>query len=164
MANNSAFNAPDLYNIKFILFFYILLSISDITTGQPCDKIMTKSSTFSLGKEYKPYNIFRTALVKINSPIGCCAYFLPDKNYIIVFRTAALNKLVKLRLVDKNSNKVLFDNSDENYIQETNFSVADNPVNLIIEITLLNKDNLLPVAESDEYCAAFWIFMKKKSD
>ena len=155
---------PLKHYIRLSLFFYILLLLCDISSGQECDKIMSKPSSFKVGKEFKQYNIFRSAFVDANAPILCCAYFLPDKNYLIIFRSDSKNKPLKFRLVEKNTNKVIFDNSKQNYIQQANFSVSDNPINITIEITVFDQGSLSEKSEHEKECAAFWIFMKKKSE
>ncbi len=164
MSFNFGWNVPGIRTFRVSLLFFTLLILSKITAGQSCEKIMAKSSSFNAGKEYRPYSIFRAAFVNLNAPIVCYAYFLPEKNYLIYVRSNSKHKPLKFRLVEKNTNNVLFDNSAENYVQETSFSVSDNPINIAIEITILSKDIMSDTSEREEDCAAFWIFMKKKSE
>jgi hypothetical protein len=151
-------------NLKKILITVILLFMPYHMFGQDCEEILKKSCSQVHDKQYRQLSISRTAYVEVNKAILCTAVFPANKDYIIDFCSESKFKPLKIRLMDKKTNVVIYDNSTDNYKESLNFTLEDNPIIMIIEVTVIwnnkNQDNSIIQGA----CSGFRIFFKKRSE
>jgi hypothetical protein len=151
-------------NLKKILITGILLFMPYFMFGQDCEEILKKSCSQIHDKKYKKLSISRTAFVEVNKAILCTAVFPANKDYIIDFCSESKYKPIKIRLMDKKTNVVIYDNSVDNYRESIDFTLEDNPVIMIIEVTVASNNKDQDNYEVQGACSGFRIFFKKRSE
>lgn len=149
-----------IHKMKILVSIFIFFPF--YVSGQQCAEILGKSCSLNVGKEYKQYNIARTAYIEVNKQNLCSVVLPPNKDYLIKFCSDPKFKPLKIRLIDKQHNLVIYDNSDHEYTEVTTFSVSDNPVTIMIEISITKNIRNAENFEVESACAGFWIFFKKR--
>ena len=145
----------------------ILMFLPGYIVAQDCADILSKTCTHAADKDYKQFIITRAAYIKVNTPNLCSVVLPPNKDYLIKFCSEPVYKPLKIRLIDKQTNAVLYDNSKDGFAESTTFSVADHPIQILIEINVTrvnakkNNNHEDPDKEEVEsVCAGFWIYFK----
>lgn len=140
-----------------------LLFLSFTLTGQQCQAYLQKICLKPEANDFKQFIISRAALLEVNKPSLCSVVLPPNKDYMIQFCTEPNYKPLKIRLIDKERNKIIYDNSKDAFNETLNFSVKDNPITLLIEVTVNNHNEKVSTDEEEQACTGFWIYFKKPS-
>jgi hypothetical protein len=82
----------------------------------------------------------KSDLVETRVPHKYSMVLAPGREYILGVCCDSRFGPVKFSLMDSKNDTVFYDNSDDDYIESIGFNVSDNPLNLIIEITLQASD------------------------
>jgi hypothetical protein len=82
----------------------------------------------------------KSDLLETRVPHKYSMVLAPGKEYIIGVCSESIYGPVKFSLINAKNDTVFYDNSDDDYIESIGFTVSDNPLNLIIEITLKASD------------------------
>jgi hypothetical protein len=149
--------------IKILFSFLMVLVLPFYIFGQECSDNLKKSCLAPEDKEYKKFNISRAALVPVNTPNLCSVVFPPNKEYLIEFYSKSKYKPLKIKLIDKKSNQIIYDNRTDEYKESTSFRIDENPIDIIIEITVDTNKLKMDNPEVESVCAGFTIFFKKRS-
>jgi len=123
---------------KVIIALTIVLGTSGNLIPQECkDFNNSRYCTIPDIQDYKQYGKSRSAYVVIHKTFKY-EVVLNDKNdYKIGVCVPNGYDPVQYRIIEKETEKVIYDNSTDNYGNCVGFSVEDKPLTIIIEITVL---------------------------
>lgn len=154
--------------IRFKILFGILILFCNYLSGQDCTESLNKSCSFGESKEYKQFIITRAAYVEVNTPNLCSVVLPPKKDYLIKFCSEAKGKPLRIKIFNKETENLIYDNSTENFAESITLSVDDHPLYIRIEIivgevTVIKKDMNKDDSGIIRACAGFWIYFKRQS-
>jgi len=169
MSNRTTQGSGKIKSCRFKILFWIFIFLSNYLSGQDCTETLNQSCSFGQGKDYKQFIITRAAYVEIDTPSLCSVVLPPNKDYLIKFCSEAKGKPLKIKFYNKETNQLIYDNSNENYAESTTLSVGDHPFYIRIEIivsslTASRKDMNKDDSGITRACAGFWIYFKKQSE
>jgi hypothetical protein len=160
--NRSAISSNKIKILKIQIAIVILMFLPYYMSGQGCVENLKKSCPSPDDKEFKQFNISRAAFVEVNRANLCSVVFPPNKEYLIEFYSISKYKPVKIRLINKKSNQIIYDNRTDEYKESATFAVDDNPINILIEITVNTNKLNMDASEIERVCAGFTIFFKRR--
>lgn len=140
-----------------ILFF---LTISSKDVYCQCSDFHRSNDCYvyvPLDTEYKIYNQARSISVKIQTPVIYKVILFGKRDYIIgVCSSANYYRKIKLRIINSQNNKVLFDNSDNDFIESFMLTVEKTTA-LDLEVTVLTDKE----TDIGSVCVGIQILTKK---
>ena len=91
----------------------------------------------------------------------------PNKSYFIKVCCEPKYKQIKIRLIDKLSDKILYDNVSADLKESVSLTIDDHPTQILVEITVIqnivkkkNSHDDPDNTEVENVCAGIWIFFK----
>lgn len=140
-------------NIKLAFAISALFVFGNIS-GQNCSGIqnsMLCDIPAPNVSEFKYSSFSRSALVETKIPYKYSATLPPGKDYLIGVCCDSRFRPVKFRIIDLVKDSVIYDNSTDDYVENIGFTVEQNPMNLIIEVTVMAND-VKPRFVDDKRC------------
>jgi len=146
-------------NIAIILIFFLFVSNS--IKAQGCygyHKVDTDCRISSDGG-FRIYGQSKSAVVEINKTFEYKLVLYGQKDYIISL-CSDKRIPIKYKIINARSKNVLFDNSEDDYINSVGFS-NDFTQSVIIEITIENEDFEIDRADDGLACVGVNIYWRK---
>jgi hypothetical protein len=134
--------------------FLITMFLYINSFGQPCSDIhnspLCRIPAPSLS-EYKPSSYSKSALLDTKIPYKYSMVLHPGTDYLIGVCCDSKFKPVKFRLIDLKKDTVLYDNVTDDYMESIGFAIAQNPLDLVVEVTVMAPD-VKPQSADDMRC------------
>lgn len=149
-----------------IIIFWIPLSVvlSNVASGQDCFNFHKSSDCYVYvpdGRDFQIYNQARSTYAEIGKPNLYKVVLFGKKDFIVgVCAEAKYYRQIRLRIIDSNTKKVLFDNAEFDYIESFGFTI-DKTQPLDLEITVLSKEKS---TNGDKLCLGIQILWSKTPD
>jgi len=131
--------------------------------GQPCYGIhgsMLCAIPAPDVNEFKTSGLSKSVLLQTKTPYKYSLVLAPGKDYIIGVCCELPYKPVKFRLIDLQKDTVIYDNSEDDYMESIGFTVEENPMNLVIEVTILATDAKPRSGEESRSCMGLKILYR----
>ena len=87
--------------------------------------------------EFRPSAYSKSVLLQTKTPYKYSLVLAPGKDYIIGVCCELPFIPVRFKITDLLKDSVFYDNSTDDYMESIGFTVEDNPMNIIIEITVM---------------------------
>ncbi len=85
----------------------------------------------------------------------------PGRDYLISVCCEPKFKPVKFRIIDSAKGSVIYDNSEDDFKESIGFSVTQNPLNIIVEMTVMAENIEHPkFADETRTCAALKVMYR----
>jgi hypothetical protein len=149
---------------KILLGLIIILSFKTSLSGQKqkCNNFQkSKYCYIPDSYDFKQYGRSRSALLKINQVYEYEAVLTAHKDFKIGVCAEPGYDPVKFRVIEKESGKVIYDNSTDDYNENIGFSVEDQPLTVTIEVTVLATKVKPTDIGDDRTCAGIQILYKR---
>ena len=149
-------------NKLLILTNVILLFWFSNTYSQRCkgfhhhDDCWTKD----IKKDFKQYGQARSAVLEINQSFTYQAIFYGSKDFKLLICTEFGYYPVHYRLINPETQKVFYDNAEDDYVESVGFT-TDKNIKLIIEVTILAEEIEPEDAKDIRICAGIQILWRK---
>lgn len=139
------------------LLFVFLAFIFNLSYGQVCKDFHKSDDCYvyvPLDREFKIYNQAKSIQVDIQKPVVYKIVLFGGKDYIVgVCAEGNFYRKIRLRIIDSNTKKVLYDNQNSDYIESFGFTVAKTQP-LDMEVTVLSDEKS---AANKKICVGFQI-------
>jgi hypothetical protein len=129
--------------IKFILrvTFACLLSVSCF--GQPCKDFQRTKDCYvyvPMDRDFKEYNQSKSVYTEVGTVNAFKIVLYGKKDFIVgICAESMFYRQIRLRIFDGQTNKLLYDNKDYDYIESFGFTV-EHTMPLYLEVTVFSKD------------------------
>lgn len=90
--------------------------------------------------DFKPYFKSKSAQIEINKVYKYEVVLTPKKDYKIGLCTYPGYEPVRFVIIDKETDQIVYDNSNDQFMESVGFSVDELPMTVSIEITVLATD------------------------
>lgn len=145
---------------KYIFLFAFVISTT-ISIAQDCRSFYKSSRCFaSRSDEFKQYGQARGAAVEVGETYALQTIMYGQKDFIVSVCAESGYKKLHFKIIDKDKNETLYDNTDDDYNQYIGFAM-ENTRTVTIELTILSekKDNVDPM--KDRVCVGVQIVWRK---
>jgi hypothetical protein len=140
----------NIYSILYILF--LSAGFSSLLFSQPCEKFFKKGDCgMDIEKDYKIYSQSKSVAINLQDTIEFNIVFYGQKEYLFSFCTDKNLYPVHFRLIDPDTGELLYDNSDDRYLESLiiGFDVTRS---LTIKIHVLGETSSRPDLEGYTGC------------
>jgi hypothetical protein len=123
--------------------FLVAMLLTINSFGQPCYGIhgsMLCSIPAPDINEFRASNYSKSVLLQTKIPYKYSMVLVPGKDYIIGVCCELPYRPVRFKITDLVKDTVIYDNSEDDYMESIGFTVEENPLNIIIEVTVLATD------------------------
>jgi hypothetical protein len=135
--------------VKVIFVLTIVLATKGILFSQECkDFNQSKFCWIPDAQDYSKYGKSKSAYVMIHKTYKYEVVLKDKKDYKIGVCVAGGYEPIQFRIIEKETEKVIYDNSTDSYGSSVGFSVEDKPLTVIIETSIL-ATNFKPRDNSD---------------
>ena len=110
--------------------------------------------------EYRTSTYSKSVLLKTRMPYKYSLVLMPGKDYIVGVCCELPYKPVKFKLLDLVKDSIVYDNSTDDYMESIGFTVEENPLNLIIEVTVMAPDVKEKSGEETRSCMGLRILYR----
>ena len=152
-----------LKHTKLLIFTSVFLLLSSTYAfSQRCHSFHHHNNcwTKDIKKDFKQYGQARSAILEINKRFSYQAIFYGKKDYKVIVCTESGYYPVHYRLTNAETKEILYDNSEDNYVESVGFT-TDKNIKLLIEVTIL-AENIEPEDAKDlRICAGIQILWRK---
>jgi hypothetical protein len=144
-----------------VILTYIFLNINSY--AQPCYGIhgsMLCTIPAPDINEFRPSSYSKSVLLNTKVPYKYSVILTPGKDYIIGVCCELPYRPVRFKLIDLQKDTVVYDNSEDNYMESIGFTVEQNPLNLVIEVTVMASDAHPKSGEETRSCMGLRILYR----
>lgn len=128
----------------YLSFLLMILTLS--AYGQECQNFHKSNDCYVYvpdGRDFQIYNQARSTYADVGITNIYKVVLFGKKDYIVgVCAEAKYYRQIRLRIIDSNSKKVLFDNKEFDFIESFGFTI-DKTQPLDLEITVLSKEKIV---------------------
>jgi len=110
--------------------------------------------------EYKNSAYSKSVLLQTKMPYKYSLVLAPGKDYIVGVCCELPYKPVKFKILDLLRDSVIYDNSEDDYMESIGFTVEENPLNIIIEVTVMASNTQPKSGEQTRSCMGLRILYR----
>ena len=143
--------------LKVLTYFLIMaFSLTVNLNGQSSCSGINASMLCSIAasdiNEFQHTTFSKNVLLQTRVAYKYSVVLVPGKDYIIGVCCETAYKPVKFKIIDLQKDTIFYDNSQDDYKQFIRFVVEGNPMNIIIEVTVLSTDKIAKPGEELRSC------------
>lgn len=149
--------------IKLVISVNIfLLILTSNAFSQKCHGFHRHTTcwTKDIKKDFSQYGQARSAILEINRKFSYQAIFYGKKDFKVLVCTEPGYYPIHYRLINAKTNKVFYDNAEDDYVEYVGFT-TDKSITLIIEVTILAEKIEPEDAKDLRICAGIQIIWRK---
>lgn len=145
------------------IFSVLILAMAfHAASGQVCSGFHNSIYCRTPGEaDYIPSGYSKSVLLDTKKAYQYAMTLAPGRDYIISVCCEPKFKPVKFRIIDISKDTVIYDNSEDDYMESIGFSVTQNPLNIIVEMTVMAKNVKHPkFADETRSCAGLKVMYR----
>ncbi len=129
---------------------FALALVFHTASGQVCSGFHSSIYCKTPGEaDYSLSGYSKSVLLDIKKAYQFSMTLAPGRDYLISVCCEPKFKPVKFRIIDIAKGTVIYDNREDNYMESIGFSVTQNPLNIIVEMTVMAKEVIQPKFDNE---------------